>query len=117
MIDIPFSHKILNENTIVIEPGQGLDNNNAHEMVEAISGAQSAGYKYIILNMELLEFISSAGVGSILGTIETSRDIGGDIVICNASDTILQVFKVLDLTDYLSIKHDEPEAIALCGAK
>ncbi len=117
MTDTPFSRKILNEDTIIINAGRQLDNNNAHEMVETITGAQSEGYKFIILDMQQLEFISSAGVGSILGTIETSREIGGDIILCNASDTIIQVLEVLDLADYLTIRSDETEIAELCSTK
>ncbi len=69
MTDTPFTHKILNKDTIIIGAGKQLDNNNAHEMVETITDAQSKGYKFIVLDMKQLEFISSAGVGSILGTI------------------------------------------------
>ena len=117
MPDTPFSQKILNEDTVIINAGKQLDNNNAHEMVETIAAAQSEGYKFIILDMQQLEFISSAGVGSILGTIETSREIGGDIILCNASDTIIQVLKVLDLADYLTIRSDETEIAELCSTK
>ena len=61
--------KSINQSTTVINPGRQLDNSNAHEMLEAISAAQSGGYRFIIIDMSSLEFISSAGVGSILGSV------------------------------------------------
>ena len=99
---------------MIITTGQVLDNNNAHEMVQVITSAQEQGYKYIVIDMTSLEFISSAGVGSFLGTIETSREAGGDIILCQARDEILHVFRVLDLLDYLTIKSTLEEARALC---
>lgn len=105
----------LNDFTRVFKPCGSLDNNNAHEMVDLISSAQSDGFKFIIIDLADLEFISSAGVGSILGTVESSRELGGDILLCNASPSVLHVFTVLDLTDYLTIKSDEKEAAAACG--
>ncbi len=111
MPDTPFCQEILNEETVIIKTGKQLDNNNAHEMVETIVSIQIEGYKFIILDMQQLEFISSAGVGSILGTIEASRELGGDIILCNASNSIIQVLEVLDLADYLTIKSDRAEAI------
>jgi anti-sigma B factor antagonist len=110
-----FIKRVVNDEIIVIDPGKTMDNNNAHEMVDLISDAQEEGYKLIILNMEKLRFLSSAGVGSILGTIETSREAGGDIVLCNVSDNIIHILKVLDLADYLTIKQNEQKAISLCG--
>jgi len=108
------SFKIINDDTLLINSGRVIDNNNAHEMVDTISTAQKKGYKNIILDMSQMEFISSAGVGSILGTIESSREAGGDIIICNASDNILHIFRVLDLTDYLTIKNNTAEALGHC---
>jgi len=107
----------LNDFTKILKPCGSLDNNNAHEMVDLISFAQSEGFKFILIDLANLEFISSAGVGSILGTVETSREAGGDIVLCNASPTVQHVFEVLDLTDYLTIKSDEEAARQACGVK
>ena len=106
---------VLQDNTLRIDTGKMLDNNNAHEMVTTISEALEAGYHYIILDMERLEFLSSAGVGSILGTVELAREAGGDIILCNASPTILHVLEVLDLSDYLTIIADQKEAAVICG--
>ena len=117
MTNASFEHNILNDNSVVIHTGKQLDNNNAHEMVEKIVSIQLEEYKFIIIDMQELEFISSAGVGSILGTIETSREMGGDIIISNASDPILQVLEVLDLAEYLTISSDETKTAELCGSK
>lgn len=106
--------QVLREDTMVIDPGRVLDNSNASEMLEIIYSAQSDGIKYLIMDMAKLEFLSSAGVGSILGTVESFREANGDIVLCNASDNILHVLKVLDLVDYLTIKPDIQEAGAHC---
>jgi len=72
------------------------------------------GYKYIVIDMTSLEFISSAGIGSFLGTVETSREAGGDIILCHAREDILHVFQVLDLIDYLTIRISLDDARALC---
>ena len=105
---------VLRDDIIIINPGRTLDNDNSLEMAEAISNAKRQRYKYVIIDMVHLEFLSSAGVGSILGTMEMIREGGGDIIICNASRAILHVFEVLDLTDYLTIKANENEAVAVC---
>lgn len=108
--------RALSDECIIIDPGRQLDNSNAHIMVDVIGEAQSKGYKYIVIDMSQLEFISSAGVGSILGTLEVSREAGGDIILCNASNNVLKVLNALDLADYLTIKKDRKQAVALCDA-
>ncbi len=104
----------LGGNSILITAGQALDNSNAHLMVDAITSAQAGGVKNIIIDMTDLEILSSAGVGAILGTIETSREAGGDIILCHVSDNIRHVLDVLDLTDFLTIADTREQANARC---
>ena len=96
---------------LTIDAGRVLDNNNAHEMFDRVAAAQRDGFTTIIIDMTNLEFLSSAGVGSILGSIEASRQAGGDIILCNLSETIRHIFNVLDLTDYVTIKSDMQEVL------
>lgn len=106
------SEKKLGADTIVLDPGRVLDNTNAHEMTEAICKAQDGGFKTIIVDMKELEFLSSAGVGSILGTVEVSREMGGDIILCGPSEKIVHILEVLDLCEYLTMKPlDEVERV------
>jgi anti-anti-sigma factor len=107
----------IDEHTIVINPGRKLDNSNAHEITEVINKAQADGDKYIILDMSELEFLSSAGVGAILGTVGVTRDMGGDIILCNLSRRILHILEILDLCEYLTIRHSEEEARSYCSVE
>jgi len=115
MSDRRINYKVINDSTIIVNPEQTLDNNNAHEMIEILSKAGSENRKFIIIDMEWLEFISSAGVGSILGMVETFRESGGDIMLCNVPDNIMHVLNVLDLQDFLTIKPNTQKAAADCG--
>jgi len=115
MSEEQISLRPLNDVTVLITAPKVLDNSNAHQMLNAITGAQAEGRKFLIIDMSHLEFISSAGVGSILGTVESSREIGGDIVLCNVSPNVLHVMQVLDLTEYLTIKISTQEAALACG--
>ena len=115
MTEERISRRQLNEDTILITAPKTLDNGNAHEMLSMITCAQAAKLKFIIIDMSHLEFISSAGVGSILGTLETSRETGGDIILCDVSANVHRVFQVLDLVEYLTIKTSMQEAEVACG--
>ncbi len=115
MSELAFTTRSLNDDCLVIEPGRTLDNTNAHQMVETIMAAQDRGFRYLIIDLAAVELLSSAGVGSILGTIEGTRERGGDIVLCNASEQILHVLQVLDLLEYLTIAPNESAAVIRCG--
>ncbi|MEZ5360315.1 MAG: STAS domain-containing protein [Candidatus Zixiibacteriota bacterium] len=101
-----FRTEIMGNSILHIDSGKVLDNNNAHEMFELITNAQSEGMNRIIVDMHELEFLSSAGVGSLLGTVDASRGAGGDIVLCNVGESILHILDVLDLTTYMTIASD-----------
>jgi len=116
MSNQPFSLESLNDFTMSINSGPRLDNNNAHELVEILTQAQSNGYQYIIMDMSQLTFISSAGVGSILGTVEAFRSRGGDIVLCNVPAEIMHILRVLDLVEYLTVKNSAEDAAHFCRA-
>ena len=117
MTDKGITRRALNDDTALITAGWTLDNNNAHEMVDAITLAQADGYRFIIIDMRDLEFLSSAGVGAILGTVETNRELGGDIVLCNLSEGVQHVLTVLDLVDYLTIVSNMDVAVSQCTVK
>jgi len=106
-------HQTVNDQTALIKSGRELDNDNAHEMVETIMELQNNDFKFILLDFSDLEFLSSAGVGSILGTIEISREMQGDIIICNASKKIMHILELLDLAEYFTLKDTVGEAIKL----
>ena len=92
--------------SIVIQVSDILDNTNACEMTEAFKAANAAGYRHVILDMSEVCFISSTGVGCILGALGTFRSRGGDIVLCNLQGRIMHILEVLDLCNYLSIASD-----------
>ena len=117
MNDDQITQRPINDDTVLVNASKILDNSNAHQMLNAITGAQAEGRKFIIIDMSKLEFISSAGVGSILGTVETSRGVGGDIMLCGVSPNVLHVMQVLDLTEYLTIKTSIEEATRACAAR
>lgn len=105
---------VLQDSVVRIRTGKVLDNSNAHHMLEGLQCATVEGHRYVILNMADLEFLSSAGVGAILSSVDAYREKGGDIILCCVSPTVRHIFKVLDVADYLTFKDTEAEAIADC---
>lgn len=116
MSNQPFILEPVNDFTMIINSGTRLDNNNAHALIETLTQVLSDGYHYIIMDMNALTFMSSAGIGSILGTVENFRSNGGDIVLCNVPGDIMHILRVLDLVDYLTVKTSTEDAAQFCGA-
>jgi len=104
------------ETVLIVEPGPMLDNYAAPELLEVFSDAAGKQVKTVIVNMAGVDFMSSAGAGALVGNVELFRGVGGDLIVCNASPTILHVFQLLDLADYLTIKADLAEAQEFAGS-
>jgi anti-anti-sigma factor len=111
MPEFTLTESRLSDDTCLIVTGSMLDNSNAPDMLAAIARASGNGYRRIIVDMSVLEFLSSAGVGAILGSVEEIREMGGDIVLCGLSPTIRHVLDVLDLSSYLTIVPNRERAV------
>ena len=75
----------------------------------------SADLNYIVIDMSELQFLSSAGIGSILGTVELFRERGGDIVLTNVGNKIMHILDVLNLAEYLTICESAEETRVRIG--
>ncbi len=65
----------------------------------------------ILVNLEKLEYISSAGLGVFMGFIEEIRENNGDIKLSSLSDRVFKVFDLLGFPALFSIFEKEEEAI------
>lgn len=66
----------------------------------------------ITVNMQKLEYISSAGLGVFMGFIEEIREKGGDIKLSNLSQKVYKVFDLLGFPSLFDIFDKEEEAKA-----
>ena len=115
MVDRDFDIKAVSDDSRLIHTGEVLDNSNADGFSSLLMELYSADVKYILIDMAKLKFLSSSGIGSILGTVELFRERNGDIVLTNVCHKIMHILDVLNLTDYLTICQSTEEATARCG--
>jgi len=87
---------------------------NAHT-VRQFEGAMEAlvheGKYTILLNCRFLHYISSAGLGAIMGLIETVRENGGDILLCDLQKNVFEIFDTLGFTQLYRVFATEGEAL------
>lgn len=68
-------------------------------------------YKYFIMNLSQLEYVTSAGLGVFMEYIEDIRAKGGDIIFCCARDRIYKIFDLLGFPVIFSFYPAEEKAI------
>ncbi len=102
------------QEAVIVLPGQVLDNNNAHEVMQIVDDSLKANKRIVLFDMSTVEFLSSAGVGSLISSLSTLNNGGGTMCLFGLSDKILHVLQVLDLGDYMPIEADLESAYACC---
>ena len=100
-----------NTSVTVIDMQGELDTNNAADFEKTLDNIFSEGKYKIVLNMEKLIYISSAGFGILMSNIKDVRKHRGDIKITNVRPDVYSIFELLELPGLFHILKTEREAI------
>ena len=65
----------------------------------------------VVLDFENVHFVSSAGIGMLLGSTSTIRDEGGEVWFTRVSKNVLSVFELLNLNDFFLVMETEESII------
>jgi anti-sigma B factor antagonist len=92
----PFSVQTSSEGDLAVIRLEGfVDAHTAPQFEQAVQSVIDEGQHRIVVDCEMLSYISSAGLGVFMGFIEEVRERGGDIKICGLSPTAKQPFEIL----------------------
>ena len=80
-----------------------LDAHTFEEFDNAINDLYDADHYKIIVDMEGVDYISSAGCGVFIGALGTAMENGGNIVPAAPSENVREVFDLLGLGQVLTI--------------
>ena len=87
-----------------------LDAHTAPKLEHEINNLISDGKKFILVNFNNLDYISSAGLGVFMAFIEDIRENGGDIKMCSMKPKVYSVFDLLGFPVIFDIEKDEVAA-------
>src|SRR5262245_40980186 len=88
--------------------GGYLDSTTAPQLEKALAGIDSAAL-LIVLDMQELEFISSAGLRVVFATLKRQQAKGGDLVFTNMGPGIKHVFEIVKALPSLNVFASEEE--------
>lgn len=94
------TNKAGSELTITLE-GR-LDTTTAPELDEVLKGSLD-GVTDLIMDLEKLEYLSSAGLRVLLSAQKTMNK-QGSMVVKNVNDTIMEIFEITGFSDILTIQ-------------
>jgi len=95
----------------VIAIGGSLDAETAPKFDTKIKSEIEKGAKYIVCNMERLNYIASAGLGVLISANEALTKKGGELRISSMNEKVLKIFKLLGFINLFKIFENDQKAI------
>ena len=99
------------ENTLIASAGGRIDGVNAREFENALRGTINDDDKAVVVDLEGLSYISSAGLRAILLIAKTLSQRGSKFALCSLSEPIREVFEISGFDKIVSIHDTRSEAV------
>jgi anti-sigma B factor antagonist len=93
-----------------------LDSTTFPQLQEHLNNLLKQGSHYYLLDLENLDYISSAGLGVLMGILREVREKDGDLKIFNMSEKIERVFYLLGFSRLMKVYQTEEEALEAFAA-
>jgi anti-anti-sigma factor len=100
---------------LIVKPAGRLDATNAEELTKVLLDAFDTGEDRVVVDLVDLEYISSAGLRSLLVGAKRASAKGGKIVLCRPEDYVKEVFDVAGFSAIFSIYDSTEAALAALG--
>jgi anti-sigma B factor antagonist len=92
--------RVIRDGARIFQLAGDLDTKGALVIEDLINSLIEENWLKVVLDFERVPFVSSAGVGVLLGLVSTIREKGGEVYFTNLSPKVKSVFGLLNLDDY-----------------
>ncbi len=99
-------------NILISKPLGRLDGTNSRDFEETLKTELNQEELSLIIDLEDLVYISSAGLRAILLLAKTLNSKGRKLALCSLSDQILEVFEISGFNKVIPIHPGRSEAIS-----
>ncbi len=95
---------------IVYIPGQ-MDTNTSPDVQNQLTQLINAGATRMLINLEDLNYISSAGLRVLLSTAKQLKSCSGELRICSLNEMAQEVFDISGFNNILNVFKTEEDAL------
>lgn len=74
-----------------------VDSSTAHELEEVLEASMGAGRHNLVLEMSDVDYLSSAGLRTLVSALRACKKRGGDVRIANPSERVSEVMSLAGL--------------------
>lgn len=100
------------EDIAILYPKGHLDAHNVERFEKEVLKQIGNGIVKLVVNCKELNYISSAGMGIIMGYLDEIREKEGDIKLCCVDERVYEIFDLVGFTEIYDFLDDEEAAIA-----
>lgn len=95
----------------IVYPKGHLDAHNVERFEKEIVKLLGHNIVRIVVNCKDLNYISSAGMGIIMGYLDEIREKQGDIKLCDVNERVYEIFDLVGFTDIYDFVENEIIAV------
>ena len=106
-----FNVKETNGVSVIAIEGR-LDTQTAPDAQDKFAELINNGADKLLINFEKLDYISSAGLRSLLFAAKQMKSKSGEIRVCSLNDTVTEVFEISGFMTILNVSNNETEALS-----
>ncbi len=109
----PMINEVVDYHTLIfkVDAPKKIELENYNDLWVFFKTLGEGGALKILVNMQSLDYIDSAGISILINTAKLLRIKKGDIILCNVSQNIRNIFKVINLQEFIRIFSNEGEAL------
>lgn len=89
-----------------------IDGTNARQVQTDLESALEDDDRQLLLDFADLSYISSAGLRVVLLVARQLDQKGGQLAVCNLSESISEIFKISGFDKIINVHADRPAALA-----
>jgi anti-anti-sigma factor len=98
--------------TVLVLDEHRLDSSNAGALHEDLESATESAGQAVVIDMESLAYISSAGLRVIMQAVRKTQQQGGRLALCSLSSSVRAVFETSGFDQLIDIHPSRVEAVA-----
>lgn len=98
--------------SVVALDGRIVLGEESNALREKVKGLISSGKKKIVLNMDNVTFIDSAGLGTLVAAHHSAKSQGAGLRLCHLGSKFQEVLQITKLMTVFDVYNTEAEAVA-----
>jgi anti-anti-sigma factor len=100
------------ERIAVLAIAGSVDSLTAEQLTDALDTQVRAGQVQLVVDFQAVEYTSSAGLRSLLGSLKDCRRLGGDMRMAAVTPTVMRVLSLSGFASIIKMFDDVAAAVA-----